>query len=369
MLFGGRGGVGRTTAAAATAAVAADRGARVLLVSTDPALADVLDTPLGPAPTPVADFFATQVGPGREWPVVRAGLAALLAGVDADPGAVAAGLTLPTGFGELAALLAVRDEVGRGDWDAVLLDCPPTGRMLSLLALPEALAGQLERLWPAHRRLVGAVRPAVADAVGAVQDALAGVRAVLATASVRLVLTPDRVVAADARRTLTALALHGVPVDSVLVNRVLPAGDAAWVGARRAAQQDVLTGLRLDLPLRHAPDLPVGPVGPAALLALGAELYGTGDPLAPAPAAEPPAVSRSGAGYELRVALPYVRRSEVRLARSGDELVLTVGDQLRRLALPSVLRRCVAVGASAGDGALRVRFDPDPAQWPEGLTP
>ena len=93
-------------------------------------------------------------------------------------------------------------------------------------------------------------------------------------------------------------------------------------------------------------------------------MYGPDDPLAPGPVAVGPAVTPVGSGYELSVPLPYVRRSEVRLARSGDELVVTGGDQLRRLGLPPVLRRCVAVGASAGDGVVRVRFRPDPALWP-----
>jgi arsenite-transporting ATPase len=105
-------------------------------------------------------------------------------------------------------------------------------------------------------------------------------------------------------------------------------------------------------------------VEPAALLALGEAVYGPDDPLAPGPAAAEPAVTPTGSGYELTVPLPHLRRSQIRLARSGDELVLTVGDQLRRLVLPPVLRRCIAVGASAGNGAVRVRFRPDPALWP-----
>jgi len=384
VLFAGKGGVGRTTAAAATAAHAGARGARTLLVSLDPAqgLSDVLGTPLGPVPEPVGRFHAVQVDPRRRveerWPGVRQAFGELLAGLDAVPGAAAvpaAELAVPPGVGELAALLDVRDQVEHGDWDAVLFDCPPTGQLLALLALPESLSGQLERLWPAHRRIVRALSPALGrmpggmlpDVVERVQVALASVRALLAAASVRLVLTPESVVVAEARRTLTALALHGYPVDSVIANRVLPAGDAPWLAARRAAQQGVLAGLRLDLPIRPAPYLPGEPIGPDALLALGAAVYGADDPLAPAPVPEPPAVLRSGSEYELRVALPYVRRSDVRLARSGDDLVVTVGGQLRRLALPSVLRRCVAVGASAGDGAVRVRFRPDPALWPQDL--
>lgn len=372
MLFAGKGGVGRTTVAAATAARAAARGARVLVVSADPAhsLADAVGVPLGAAPVPVGGFSAMEVDPRHEverrWPELGPLLGQLLAGLDAEP----ADLALPPGTGELAGLLAVRDQVATGGWDAVLVDCAPTGQLLPLLALPEALSGQLERLWPAHGRIVRAAAragglPAVVERL---QAALGSVRELLAAASVRLVLTPEAVVVAEARRTLTALALHGYPVDSVIANKVLPAEDSPWLTGWRAAQQAVLADLRLDVPVRPAPYLPAEPVGPAALLALGAAAYGADDPLAPAPVLEPPAVRRSGSEWELRVALPHVRRSDVRLARAGDELVLTVGDQRRRLALPSVLRRCVAVGASAGDGAVRVRFRPDPALWPRELA-
>ena len=382
VLFAGKCGVGKTTAAAATAALAGARGARVLLVSTDSAhsLADTVGRSVGPAPAPVGPGVeAMQVEPRQwfeqRWPGARRWLPDLLSGLDAVPGldeVSAAELALPPGVGELIALLEVRDRTATGGWDAVLVDCAPTGQLLPVLALPETLSGSVERLWPAHRRIVRALgRPGgFPAALDSLQEALTGVRSLLATATVRLVLTPEAVVVAEARRTLTALALHGYPVDSVIANRVLPAeaGDSPWAAGWRVAQRAALADLELDLPLRRATYRPAEPVGLPALRDLGAEIYRDADPLAAGPAPEPPAVSRSGAGYELRVALPYVRRSDVRLARSGDELVLTVGDQLRRLALPSVLRRCVAVGASAGDGAVRVRFRPDPALWPRELA-
>ena len=243
----------------------------------------------------------------------------------------------------------------------MLVDGPPVGALLSLAAL----AGSVQRLWPAHQRIVR--RSALADAVSALQSELESVRALLAGASVRLVVSPDRLGVAEGRRTLTALALHGYAVDSVVVNRLLPEDGSPWLAAARAAQEAALAGLAADVPVRRAAYRPVDPVGPAALEEFGAELYGSADALAAGPMPVAPAVSRSGSDYELRLALPYVRRAEVRLARSGDELVVTVGDQLRRLLLPSVLRRCVAVGASAGDGAVRVRFRPDPALWPREL--
>ena len=395
VLFTGKGGVGKTTAAAATAALLAARGRKALVVSTDPAhsLADALGVPLGPEPREVDSGLAgmqvdAQRRFERSWRDVRGWLGGLLARGGLD-GLAAEELTVLPGAAEVFALLEVRDQAARGPWDAVLVDCAPTAETLRLLALPEALSFYVERVWPTHRRVVRSLRPVlgrlagdpplppdeVLDAVGRLHGELAEVRALLAApdvTTVRLVLTPESVVVAEARRTLTALALHGYAVDSMVANRVFPAeaGNSPWGAAWRQAQAAALAEVAESVPgvpVRQASYRPTEPVGITALLEVAAELYGSDDPLAAGSAwPEPMAVSREGDDYVLRVALPFVRRSEVQLVRSGDELVVTVGEQRRRLALPSGLRRCVAVGASAGDGAVRVRFRPDPALWPRG---
>jgi arsenite-transporting ATPase len=335
VLFAGRGGVGTTTAAAATAALAS-RSAKVLLVS-----AGAFGVPPGPRPVAVGDLRVLH-------PDLRAGFEARW-----PLGLVAAGeLALPPGAAELLTLLDVRDAAG--NWDAVLVDGLSVDSLLSL----RALAGTVERLWPEHQRIVH--RSELTDTVSALQSALSSVEELLAGASVRLVIAPSASTAV--RETLTALALHGYAVDSVIANRMLPTA-GPWATQVRAAQEEALAGLELDVPVRRAPYLAAEPVTPDALLALGESVYGTADPLAPC-VAPAPSVTRTGDEFELRLALPYVRRGSVTLARSGDDLLVTVGDQLRRLPLPSVLRRCVAVGASAGDGAVRIRFRPDPALWP-----
>jgi arsenite/tail-anchored protein-transporting ATPase len=351
VLFGGRGGVGRTTAAAATAVHAA-RSAKVLLVS-----AGAFGVPPGPDPVAVGGLRVLHVDALRafrtRWP--------------------AAGIALPPGAGDLLTLLDARDRALDGNWDAVLVDGPPLDTLVSLGTLVDTV----ERFWPEHTRVVH--RSPFTDLVSSLQTELAAVRDLLAGASVRLVVDPSAPGVAAARSALPALALHGYPVDSVIANRLLPAaaGSSAWARSVRSAQEAALASLEaaggpdtgsFRVPVRRAPWLPVDPVDEAALLGLGSAVYGTDDPLAPGPVAPVPVVSRSESGYELTVALPYLSRSDVRLARSGDELVLTVGDQLRRLPLPPVLRRCVAIGASAGDGAVRVRFRPDPALWPRDLA-
>lgn len=336
LLFAGAGGVGTTTAALATAALAA-RTAKVLLVSA------------GVPAAPGGDLRVVPVAARRRfeerWPE--------LAGVATTE------LALPPGAASLLTLLDARDHALDGNWDAVLVDAPPVPELLSL----GELAGSIERIWPAYKRIVR--RTAFGDAVGTLQTALDSARALLAGATVRLVVTPSAHGVAEARRLTTALTLHGYALDSVIANRVLPpeAGDSAWAEQVRAGQEAALAALDLGLPVLRSPHLATEP-DPESL---GREIYGPADPIAPVEPAAAPPVTRTGAGYELRVALPFVRRSEVRLARSGDDLVVTVGDQLRRLALPPVLRRCVAVGATAGDGAVRVRFRPDPELWHRDL--
>ena len=265
LLFTGKGGVGKTTAAAATAVRAAGRGTKTLVISTDPAhsLADAFGVALGPEPTEIDTGLAgmqidAQSSFERSWRQVQAYLLEVLAKAGIDP-IEAEELTVLPGADEVLALLAVRAEVESGRWDLVVVDCAPTAETLRLLALPEALDWYMRRLWPAERRLVRSLRPvlsrvsgvpmpadAVFDAVERLHAELAGVRAVLADperTSVRLVLTPESVVVAESRRTLTTLSLYGYRVDGVIANRIFPSGDP-WRDAWASAQAEQLASRR-----------------------------------------------------------------------------------------------------------------------------
>jgi arsenite-transporting ATPase len=200
------------------------------------------------------------------------------------------------------------------------------------------------------------------------------------TTSIRLVLTPERVVAAETRRTLTALALHGLAVDGLVANRVLPGpppslrGPAArWLRERHEEQQAVLAELAgMPLPLRTAAHTAAEPTGVPALLEIGRSLYGETDPAAPpaAPAGPLLQVRRTaGTGtsldsaFELVMRLPGAADGPLDLARVDDELAVTAGGTRRMVALPSVLRRCAVTGAHLDGDDLCVAFAPDPAVW------
>jgi arsenite/tail-anchored protein-transporting ATPase len=415
ILYTGKGGVGKTTTAAATAVAAAGLGLRTLVMSTDPAhsLGDALGVELGADGKPVAvegvEGLATQqIGPPTalddSWRVVQSYLLSVLEVVGIDA-VVAEELTALPGAGEIAALLELRHQVGSEEWDLVIVDCAPTAETLRLLALPEALAWHLQRLVPGQRALIRTLRPAAAAAAGVPipepglvevvrswHSHLREVHRILAgeQTSVRLVLTPERVVIAESRRTWTSLSLFGFTVDGVVVNRVFPPADGApsaaarggakrdagqgdsWRAAWNTAQKRGLEEVRQSfhgIPVVTAPYLPGEPVGPQALAAMAVAMQPgpfTRASLLDRPQDSGLQVSREGEDFVLTLSLPFVTSAEVGLQRRGDDLLIVVGDHRRVLTLPAALQRCIVTGASVRRSQLRVRFAPDEEVWPRG---
>ncbi|MDQ4038604.1 MAG: ArsA family ATPase [Actinomycetota bacterium] len=413
LLFTGKGGVGKTTAAAATALRLAERGRKTLVMSADPAhsLADAFGGPaIGDRPSEVAPgLLAAQVdglarmqrhwAGGGDWPALTARLSAALSAGGLDP-IVAEELAVLPGLDELMILLAVGEEVGAGLYDAVVVDCAPTGQTLRLLALPQVLDRYLERLYPTHQRMLRSLgllararpmgsatgagdREILALAVHRLHESLTALGRVLtdpAITRVRLVVTPESLAMAEARRASTALALFGYAVDGVILNRVIDASDldvpglpawlTTWVGAQRRIIDDVNASFP-DLPIQLVGHQGNEPVGAARLGKVAQALYGSGaegiDPLA---GPERPALMQvvpDGAEYLLALAMPHVQSSELTLSRVGDDLAVSVGGHRRLVALPGLLSRCRIVGAVLDGDVLNVRFEPDPDRWPADL--
>ncbi|GAA4356328.1 ArsA family ATPase [Angustibacter luteus] len=393
VLFTGKGGVGKTTVAAATAVHAARSGVKTLVLSTDAAhsLGDTLGQDLPPDDVCEVEpgLWAQQVDAGRRltqtWGAVQDYLVDVLAALDVQP-LDAAELTVLPGADDVLTLLAVRDHVENGPWDLVVVDCAPTAETLRWLAVPEALTRLVDRLLPSQRALAKVLVPVVGRAAALpapgrevgpallrLREQLAGAMTVLRSerTSVRIVLTPESVVLAEARRTLTALALQGFVVDGAVANRVIPTHDAsAWQLGWVSAQQDVLdqadesfAPLRVD----RAPYQAAEPVGPDALARLGEELVGEQGMAELIDGPRPPSpvrVERLGNDFELVIDLPNVRAQDVELARREDDLLVAVDGHRRVITLPSALRRCTVAGARFTGGGLHVRFEPDPTLWP-----
>jgi len=388
VLFTGKGGVGKSTVAAGTAALAAAQGLRTLVLSTDAAhsLADAYGESgrVHAEPVEIADrLYVHQVDAQlrfeQSWADIQRYLLSVLDAAGMDPVA-AEEMTVIPGAEEVLALLELRLHARSGQWDVIVVDCAPTAETLRLLALPEALGWYMERLLPIQRRLVKALRPVLNRAAGVpmpgdtVFDAITRLHAELdevhallcgADASVRLVLTPENVVLAEARRAYTSLSLFGYRVDGVVANRVFPAGEgdawrAGWVNAQQTVLKEVDQSFA-GLPIWISEYQPGEPVGVPAVTELARQLYGDDDPLSQPAGDGPFRVTRDRSGDAVvHLALPFVTRPEVDLARNGDELVVTVGSSRRLLTLPAGLSRLRVAGAKVDGGELRVRFrDPD----------
>src|SRR5690348_13604659 len=243
LLFTGKGGVGKTTSAAGTATLAARTGQRTLILSTDAAhsLADAFGTSIGSEPTVVAPLLSVQQVDAQRrfeqsWTDIQSYLVTVLRTVGVDP-ITAEELPVIPGAEEVLALLELRQHALSGQWDVIVVDCAPTAETLRLLALPEALSWYFTRVFGVQRKVVKALRPVlnraagvpmpgddVFDAIAALHGELYLVQQLLSgpSASVRLVLTPEAVVVAEARRSLTTLSLYGYRVDGVIANRVFP---------------------------------------------------------------------------------------------------------------------------------------------------
>jgi arsenite-transporting ATPase len=392
LLVTGKGGVGKTTVAAATAVTLARSGHRTLVVSLDAAhsLGDVLDVTLGTNPTAVEPgLHAVHVDTRRlleeRWRGIQEYLVALLDEVGFDT-VEAEELTVLPGAEELLALLEVRAFAEDGAWDDVVVDFAPTAETLRLLAMPEAVRRYLHRVLPPDRRVARALRPvllrtaampvpsdAVLAAVDRLADDLVAVRALLVSGVTEacLVLTPESVVLAETRRAYTALTLHGVAVGSVVVNRLVPPGPDPWRTSWVARQAEVLAEVRASfsgIDVHEAPYGDAEPVGADALARLAAAFDATarGADSAPQTAGARPdelQVDRVGDELVLRLPVPFTESREIDLTRVGDDLAVTVGSNRRVLALPAALRRCTVEGAACREGVLSVRFRPDPDRW------
>ena len=382
VLVTGKGGVGKTTVAAATAIAAADNGYRTLVASTDPAhsLADALDVPLGDRPREVVPgLLGQQVDAQeqleRQWGTIRRQLMAVfdwggVTGIEAEEF-----LVFP-GMDELFALLEVNEHARSGHYDAVVVDCAPTAETLRLLSLPEVLSWYVDRILPTERRILKAARPVlnrmtniplpgdeVFSAANSIFEGVEDVKRLLSdpeVTSARLVVNPEKMVVDEARRTYTYLGLFGYGVDGVVVNRVLPeAVDDPYFAGWRAIQAK-----HMETIITSFPDIPVLPlrlfdeemVGVERLRRLAGELYGARDPVRGFTATSPFTVQEQGTEVTLTMAAPFVDRGDLEVLRHGDELYVTVGPYRRSFVLPDSLRRRQVSRARLEEGSLLVTF-------------
>src|SRR4051794_39732109 len=381
ILYPGKGGVGKTSVAAATARRIAAAGSRTLVLSTDPAhsLADSLQTAVAAEPTEIGDgVWAQQVQAQDELERNWSAAQEWLGGVLADRGVeriAAEELTAPPGADELFSLLQLKRHADSGEWDAIVVDCAPTGETLRLLSFPDAARWWLDRVLGREHALLAAARPfarmlldvqlpderVVDDVQRLVQNLIAMHELLRAPeVSLRLVMTPDRMVVAEAMRTFTYLNLYGYLTDAVVVNRVFPDELAGtYFGAWREVQAEQLAFVEsgfAPVPVLRAPYFEQEVLGGAMLDRLAGSLFEGRDAAGVLHDRLTQELRLDDGHAELRLELPFARKGDVALRKIGLELVVRVDGQKRTIVLPGALAGYEPTGASLREGSLVVAF-------------
>jgi arsenite-transporting ATPase len=382
IVYTGKGGVGKTSVAAATALLAAERGYRTIVLSTDAAhsLGDSFDRPLGPEPTPIGPNLwgqESEVYHNVEayWGTIQAYVSSVLQWRGLDT-VVAEEMSVLPGMDELASLLWIADHHDRGQYDLIIVDAAPTGETLRLLSLPEAGRWWLEKIYPIQRRIAQLTSPIVGRITGMPMpdrelysageqlfERLEHMHALLSDpelTSIRIVLNLEKMVIKEAQRSFTYFHLYGYPADLVVCNRVLPEDAGPYFGAWREAQQryrPLVDEAFAPVPVRTAPFFDEEVVGERMLRRLGSIVFGEDDPAGFFYRGRPYTVRREADTFVLDLELPFVTKDEVHLTRFGDELVIQVGSWRRNLILPRVLVDVPTRSAGFHDDILRIEFD------------
>ncbi len=382
ILYTGKGGVGKTSVAACTARACARAGLRTLIVSTDPAhsLSDSLEIELGSEPTVAGERLwgqeiVAQTEMQTHWSGVQGWLGELLTehGVDRIS---AEELTVPPGMDELFSLLRLQGHHASGEWDAIVVDCAPTGETLRLLSFPDVARWWIDRVFPFERQILAAARPlarslldiplptqAVFDDVQRLSRKLIAMNEILRDrerCTIRLVMNPDKMVIGEAMRTFTYLNLYGYLTDAIVVNRLFGEGVGDYFAGWRRVQQEhmeLVESAFAPVPVLRAPFFEQEVVGATMLDRLGDALFDGVDPAAVLFAGSSQELSVSDSGARLRVALPFADKGDISLKKIGAELVVSVDGQRRTIALPPAMAGMRAGAATFEDGALEIRFD------------
>ena len=382
VLFTGKGGVGKTSVAAATAVRCAAAGYKTVVMSTDPAhsLGDSFDVSLGAEATKVGqNLWAHEVSSlhemQRHWAKLHEYAVEVFSAQGLDE-VLADEVANPPGMDEVASLMWIKHYAQRGEHDVLIVDCAPTGETLQLLTFPDVAKWWLDKIYPWSRRAMRVARPVLQPMMGlplpsdevyaSLKDLLLdldGMRKVLTdpeVTTVRIVLNLEKMVVKEAKRAYTYLSLFGYVTDAVIVNRLLP-GDLhdelfqKWQRIHdryRVEVEESFSGV----PIFNVPLFDREVVGEEMLGRMAQAIYGDEDPARRFATTNAQRIDKDGGDFVLALKVPFVERSAIDLSRHNGDLYVTVGNYRREITLPRVLARRETAGASIEAGELRVRF-------------
>jgi arsenite-transporting ATPase len=384
IMYTGKGGVGKTSVAAATALRCAELGYRTIIMSTDPAhsLGDSFDMELGPQPVEVVQLLQAQevdvlYQMEKHWGELQGYLSALMAWRGVDEIIAEETAVLP-GMEEMASLLQIVGYYDDGNHDVIIIDAAPTGETLRLLSLPESAKWYLEKVFPLERKAVQLIGPMVKpftdiplpddatfEAIKELITYLTRMQELLADpekSTIRLVLNPEKMVIREAQRTFTYLNLYGFHTDLVVSNRIIPdevqdAHFQAW--KEQQERYGRLIGEAFSpLPILKAPLFDQELVGIPMLRKMAESLFGEKDPCQVYYRGKAQSFQKRNGAYQLSIRLPFVEKQDVQLTRVMDELVVHVGNYKRNIILPRALWGLDVEQAKLDEQSLVITFQP-----------
>jgi arsenite-transporting ATPase len=386
LLMTGKGGVGKTSVAAATGLRCAELGYKTLVLSTDPAhsLADSFDMDLEHTPRQVqpnlwgAELDALMELEGN-WGAVKRYITEVLQARGLE-GIEAEELAILPGMDEIFSLVRMKRHHDEGEYDVLIIDSAPTGTALRLLSLPEVAGWYMRKLYKPFQAVSAALRPLVEplfrpvagfslpttevmDAPYEFYEQLVDLEKVLtdtATTSVRLVTNPEKMVIKESLRAHAYLSLYNVGTDMVIANRIIP--DSVqdpffqrWKEQQQQYKHEIHENFR-PLPVKEAPLFAEEMYGIEALHRLKETLYSEEDPTQVYYKETTMRVSQENENYSLELYLPGIPKDKIELSKSADELNIRIGNHRRNLVLPQALAALQPAGAKMEEDYLKIRF-------------
>lgn len=382
ILYTGKGGVGKTSIAAATALKSARSGLKTLVVSTDAAhsLGDSIDMPLSPEPVEIEkNFWAQEIDSIHEveqgWGKVQQYLTTLLTAKTIKD-ITTEELTVFPGMEDLLSLLRILKYYKEKTYDVIIIDCAPTGETLALLSFPEMMRWWMTKLFPIKRKAVKVVKPVVEPLLGVpmpsdgvmgeienIHHQLDEMKEILSDrsiTSIRIVVNPEKMVIKEAQRSFTYLNIYDFNVDAVVVNRVIPANVTddyfkVWKEIQKK-YKDMIADSFSPIPIYNAPLFENEVVGLEMLERMGEEIFKEENPVEIKYNKRTQEVTKEGEEYVFSIYMPFTGKNELDLNQKGDELIIRTTNLKRNIILPRTLQGKDIAGAKFEGDTLKIRF-------------
>ncbi|MGI5860203.1 MAG: ArsA family ATPase [Tepidanaerobacteraceae bacterium] len=382
ILYTGKGGVGKTSIAAATAVESAGQGLKTLVISADAAhsLGDCFDRKLSPEPAKLQEnLWAQEIETIHEaekgWSKIQKYLTDLLTAKTIKD-ITTEELTILPGIEDLLSLMKILGYYKEKSYDVIIIDCAPTGETLALLSFPDMLRWWMEKLFPIKRTAIKVTKPLLEPLLGLPMpsDGVMGelertyyqldeVRELLSNreiTSVRVVVNPEKMVVKEAQRSFTYLNLYNYSVDAVIINRVIPEQVKddyfkAWKDIHKKYRK-LIEDSFYPVPIFEVPLYSQEIVGLKMLARMGRELFKNTSPTEIYYNTQTQQIVKEGDGYLLSIYMPFVEKKDLSLSQKGDELIIRAGNFKRNIILPRTLLNYEVKGAKFVEEILKIQF-------------